>query len=83
MFHQPFPKYKELPRPKVAHCRSCQARIVWLRTKAGKRIPVDAGTVEAGAKEYDPKRHISHFATCPEAAKFRRGKSDKQEELPL
>lgn len=42
----------------VAACRSCAAPIVWARTPAGKRAPVNAdGT--------------SHFATCPQAEAWR------------
>ncbi len=43
----------------VAKCRGCDADIVWLRTEAGKLMPIDGdGT--------------PHFATCPKAAQFRR-----------
>ncbi len=44
-------------------------------------MPVDVteskfedGEVEYGEGEYDPTRHISHFATCPNAAKHRKTK---------
>jgi len=30
----------------IVKCRSCQADIVFLRTKKGSQMPVDAGTVE-------------------------------------
>jgi len=34
----------------MSECRSCGAEIVWLKTSAGKNIPVDADTVaDAGA----------------------------------
>lgn len=40
-------------------CRSCGERIAWCITPAGKRAPVDPdGT--------------SHFATCPQADRWRR-----------
>lgn len=45
-----------------ATCRSCGAPIVWIVTRGGKRMPVDEGSRE------------SHFATCPDAAKWRRGR---------
>lgn len=32
----------------VANCRSCDAPIVWCRTRAGKNMPVDADPVEDG-----------------------------------
>ena len=69
----------------VTSCRSCNARIVWMATKAGKRIPVDAKTVDERRIEWGPSRgdvlplfqqklgHIAHFATCPNADTHRRG----------
>lgn len=45
--------------PDLGICRSCGAPIWWIRTKAGKRAPVDAdGT--------------NHFATCPQADQWRK-----------
>jgi len=45
----------------VTHCRSCAARIVWIKTESGKNMPVNA--------EGDP---TSHFATCPDANRWRK-----------
>lgn len=44
-------------------CTSCGARIYWVLTPAGKAAPWDA------AFEDDP---ITHFATCPHAARHRK-----------
>lgn len=54
-------------------CRSCGALIVWFRTKAGKRMPVNADTTKPNDAEHqlDLKRHKSHFATCPNADEHR------------
>ena len=57
---------------RITRCRSCQARIVWLKTAAGKNMPVDADTVEPEDTEYDAERHESHFATCPTANQHRK-----------
>lgn len=62
---------RQLP---VAQCRSCQARIKWLSTAAGKIIPVDEGTLSYGDETFDPKRHTAHFATCPNADQHRQNK---------
>jgi hypothetical protein len=43
----------------IGRCRSCRADIMWCRTRTGKRAPLDPSGV-------------SHFATCPDAASFRR-----------
>lgn len=60
---------------KTAECRSCKAAIVWLKTSAGKSMPVDAETVQdEGATIFDPEQMTSHFATCPAAAQHRKEK---------
>jgi hypothetical protein len=51
---------------------SCRARIIWLKTDAGRNMPTDADTVEPADQLYDPKRHTSHFATCKSPQQFRR-----------
>ncbi|MEY4760642.1 MAG: hypothetical protein RLZZ200_498 [Pseudomonadota bacterium] len=57
---------------RIKRCRSCNAKIIWLKTAGGKNMPVDEGTVEAGDYEFDSKRHKSHFATCAQADQHRR-----------
>ncbi len=70
-----------MPFFNTAKCRSCGAYIVWLKTKAGKTMPVDADSVDdadapvgAGEKPlFDANAgHVSHFATCPNADKHRK-----------
>lgn len=53
-------------------CRACQEYIVFLPTSTGKTMPVDVDTVTEGDDEFNPKVHVSHFATCPEANRFRK-----------
>lgn len=58
-------------------CKHCGKSIVFMRTKSGKSMPVNAETVSYGdefTKFYDSKIHISHFSDCPGAEKFRRPK---------
>jgi len=55
-------------------CRSCEQYIVFLPTASGKTMPVDAESVTEGDEEFNPKVHVSHFSTCPEADKFRKQK---------
>jgi len=72
-------------------CRSCGARIRWVFTDKGHRMPLDpepdpTGNIvirEDGDAHVITKddvippqaeRWISHFATCPEAARHRRRK---------
>jgi hypothetical protein len=74
----------------MSTCRTCEADILWARTRAGESIPVDAvprpdGTLVLHGEP--PNRlalprlpldsepfYASHFATCPNADKFRRAK---------
>lgn len=60
--------------PFETRCRSCGALIVWFRTKAGKRMPVNAETTRPTDREdqLDLSRHLSHFSTCPQADTHRR-----------
>lgn len=52
-------------------CKACGAEIVFLRTAAGKLMPVDAETVSPEDTEYEPESgHVSHFKTCPKANEF-------------
>ena len=55
-------------------CRACQKEIVFLLTKTGKKMPVDAETVTQDDHQFDHTRHVSHFATCPAAKQFRKEK---------
>jgi hypothetical protein len=53
-------------------CRACGKLMVWLPTKAGKRMPVNAETVLPDDVLFDHEKHVSHFSDCPQAARFRR-----------
>jgi hypothetical protein len=72
----------------MSQCRSCGADIAWALTTNGKRIPVDvepaengnirlrrvAGQVLADVVKPGSERplRVSHFATCPDAARHRK-----------
>lgn len=45
-------------KAKVEHCRSCGAPVEWRKTAKGRWCPYDAGT------------EVSHFETCPDAARW-------------
>jgi len=71
----------------MSTCRSCGAPIVWARHAVTDRVaPIDAEPVEegniildmdsltytVGGISYPPgPRHTNHFATCPDAARWR------------
>ncbi len=52
-------------------CKSCGAEIVYLTTNKGNMIPVDAASVEQADEVFEYTKHISHFATCPNAKAHR------------
>jgi len=71
---------------KPDHCRSCGAPIRWAITAAnGKSIPLDRDPVDGGnvilvegvaymnanPDLFTDARYVSHFATCPEANRWR------------
>lgn len=68
-------------------CAACEAPMVWARTKGGRRIPLDPEPTERGNVTVSvdlfgdlladvgapgPGKYVSHFATCPKAASFRK-----------
>lgn len=57
---------------RITRCRSCRSMIIWFRTASGKNMPVDADTVRPDDDALDLSRHVSHFATCPQANQHRR-----------
>lgn len=67
------------------HCRACDAPIEFVRTPKGSRLPLDitshpdANIIvnDAGIAHVVPKGEgirISHFVTCTDPKRFRRGK---------
>lgn len=79
------------------YCRACRQQIKWIKTAAGKTMPVDPlvtpywpsegasgkivtpeGAVVSceftGPRDTAKLGFVSHFATCPAADRFRRGK---------
>jgi hypothetical protein len=69
-------------------CRSCRARIVWMLSDTVKHVPLDEGfRIVAVASGHGDDHvsfvhgHESHFATCPDASKWRRSAGAKQSAL--
>lgn len=72
----------------TSQCKSCGAPIIWCVTDGGKSMPVDASPVPRGNLVLDlttdppavavlsgyATGYVSHFATCPHAAKHREAK---------
>jgi hypothetical protein len=70
----------------MSACRSCGAPIFFAKTTTGGTMPLDEQpenrvVLDASAGEPPVARvvrtYTSHFATCPDAARFRRPKEPK------
>jgi hypothetical protein len=58
---------------KLAKCKGCQADILWIQTKAGKMMPCDPEEIVVCTFEGEVvKGHIPHWATCPQAERFKK-----------
>jgi hypothetical protein len=57
----------------VKTCR-CGEPMIWMKTPAGRSMPVNYTGAEKSTDVYDHNVHVSHFATCRLAAEFRREK---------
>jgi len=64
----------------IQNCKKCNKEIIFLKTKKGSFMPVDADSLSDSdligisvnePVEYRHGEHISHFATCPNATDFR------------
>jgi hypothetical protein len=61
----------------ISHCRSCGARGIWMTSTYGKKVLVELASCSAEDRRgrgpvFDPKRHVAHFAKCPQADQWRR-----------
>jgi hypothetical protein len=57
---------------RIRQCTSCGAPIVWLMTQYAKPMPTNADTVTPEDSTFSKPRHVSHFATCPNADNHRK-----------
>lgn len=69
-------------------CRSCHAHIEWAQLISGARMPFDypitvtrvhpaQGAGERAIADVDTEVSFSHFATCPDAERWRKGRRDR------
>lgn len=62
--------------PEEALCSSCKNPIMWLTTKNGRPSPVDPRQLRViSADGAYHTGYESHFASCPQAEKFRKKKT--------
>ena len=84
---------KQAPGNPFHLCRSqrCRAEIIFLpNRKTGRYLPINASSLSVEERErvmaegrsdaidYDSSRHIAHFATCPDAGRFRSPKKTQE-----
>ncbi len=66
------------PGRSQSHCRACGAPIIWVKTPAGKKAPLDAVGIDGLDTNGQARRiYLSHFATCPRASQFVPGSNGK------
>jgi hypothetical protein len=69
---------KQARRLSMRKCAGCGAEIKWVKTKAGKRMPVNVELKTIVTEDGEVVRgYESHFATCPKADDFRKRKPRK------
>ena len=69
-------------------CRSCKKPIKWVKTVAGKSMPIDAAPSLTGTlvlegdhvhtqrpEDRTGLRYVSHFATCPSSETHRKSRT--------
>lgn len=61
-----------------SQCRSCKAPVIWIKTRSGRRMPLDAKPekriVVNGEYAEVTDTYVSHFVTCPNASEHRRSR---------
>lgn len=64
---------EDRPKGEAVTCRGCGLYIEWVKTKAGKWMPIDPEGVTVVTREGEVvKGFIPHWATCKDANKFRK-----------
>ena len=73
----------------MAICKACGAELIFIKLPGGKAMPCNAqpipfrndlqrGALKLILPDFDPSSDVfgyeSHFATCPAAARFRKGR---------
>lgn len=64
----------------ITACRSCGASVFWVKSTLGKNMPLNATperrfvivtSPDGVSYAQQQDTYVSHFATCPDAAKWR------------
>ena len=85
-----FSAYRSDP-PAHAWCSACQAPIEWMTTSRGRKMPVNLPFTPDRVYERTDGIQLlvldakySHFATCPDAARFRQKRAtDRAKQKPV
>lgn len=67
----------------MAVCRGCAREIIWMKTANNRAHPFDAKQTlllieDGNGSKVVRQGHVSHFATCPNAAQFSRKPAPEQ-----
>ena len=62
----------------LCECKGCGKKIIFMITANGRMIPVDWKPELEDVDQFDEKKMVSHFATCPKSGDFRKKKVRKE-----
>lgn len=63
---------KATVQDRIQECQTCKAKILFMLTKNNKFIPINYKEEFLNDSEFNIYKHITHFATCPNAAQHRK-----------
>ena len=62
----------------ITNCKACGAPIHWIKMKSGRFMPTDREKQSFVTTDGEVKQgYISHYATCPYADQFRKGRGGR------
>lgn len=59
-------------KPNIYECKSCKAKIIYMKTVKNKFIPVNYEEGMTAQTMFDRLKHTTHFVTCPNSKAFRK-----------
>jgi hypothetical protein len=68
-----------MPQPVKCRHAECSVMLIWLPTKTGRHMPVEADSIHEGDTIYDSQKHHEHWSRCPGAKGFRRDARVKEQ----
>ena len=64
-------------RRSLCECKGCGAKIVWMYTISKRMVPVDYMPEYENIDQFDEKKMVTHFITCPRPGDHKKKKERK------